>query len=87
MTSRESLATGLKPVLSFYKRRLGTTGFGPGSPILVRSEQALPTLMSGRLERLTGHSVLPLPPPARIPPEVRFSPYLTCIGLVMRRRV
>jgi hypothetical protein len=83
----ESLASGLKPVLSFYKRRAGNTGFGPDSPILVRSEQALPTLMSGRLERLTGHPVLPLPSPARIPPEVRYSPYLTCIGLVMRRRV
>lgn len=83
----QSLAIGLKPVLSFYKRRPGNTAFGPESPILVRSDQALPTLMSGRLERLCGHSVLPLPPPPRVPPDVRFSPYLTCIGLVMRRRV
>lgn len=83
----ESLASGLKPVLSFYNRRPGNTGFGPDTPILVRSEQALPRLMSARLERLTGHSVQPLPAPARIPAEVRFSPYLTCIGLVMRRRV
>jgi hypothetical protein len=83
----ESLASGLKPVLTFYKRRAGSTGFGPDTPILVRSDQALPTLMSGRLERLCGHSVLPLPPPPRIQPDVRYGPYLTCIGLVMRRRV
>lgn len=83
----QSLAGGLKPVLAFYKRRTGSSRFGPDSPILVRSEQALPSLMAGRLEKLTGHSVLPLPPPARIPADVRYSPYLACIGLVMRRRV
>jgi hypothetical protein len=82
-----SLASGLKPVLAFYARLPGSSEFGPDSPILVRSEQALPSLMASRLERLSGHSVLPLPPPARVPPEVRFTPYLTCIGLVMRRRV
>jgi hypothetical protein len=82
----QSLAGGLKPVLAFYQRRTGSSGFGLKSPILVRSEQALPTLMAGRLERLTGHSVQPLPPPARIPSDLRYSPYLACIGLVMRRR-
>lgn len=80
------LAAGLKPVLGFY-RNPGSAGFGPESPILVRSEQVLPSLMAGRLEGLTGHSVYPLPEPKRIDQAVRFSPYLTCIGLVMRRRV
>lgn len=83
----ESLANGLKPVLTFYRRRAGNTGFGPETPILVRSDQELPTLMSGRLERLSGHPVLALPPPPRVQPDVRFGPYLTCIGLVMRRRM
>jgi hypothetical protein len=81
-----ALANGLKPVLAF-QRRSGATGFGPESPILVRSDQQLPTLLTGRLEKLIGHPVDPLPRPPRVDPDVRFVPYLTCIGLVMRRRV
>lgn len=81
-----ALANGLKPVLAF-QRRSGASGFGPASPILVRSDQVLPSLLTGRLEQLIGHPVDPLPQPPRVDPDVRFVPYLTCIGLVMRRRV
>ena len=81
-----SLATGLKPVLAF-QRRSSATGFGPDSPILLRSDQALPSLLMGKLDQLTGHPVDPLPRPPRVDPDVRFGAYLTCIGLVMRRRV
>jgi hypothetical protein len=80
-----ALANGLKPVLVF-QRRSGASGFGPESPILVRSDQVLPSLLTGRLEQLIGHPVDALPRPARVDPDVRFVPYLTCIGLVMRRR-
>lgn len=81
-----ALANGIKPALAFH-RRSGASGFGPDSPILVRSDQVLPSLLTGRLEQLTGHPVDPLPRPLRVDPDVRFVPYLTCIGLVMRRRV
>ena len=81
-----ALANGLKPVLAF-QRRSGASGFGPDSPILVRSDQVLPSLLTGRLEQLIGHPVDPLPRPPRVDPDVRFGPYLTCIGLIMRRRV
>jgi hypothetical protein len=81
-----SLANGLKPALAFQKRS-GARGFSADWPILVRSDQVLPSLLTGRLEQLTGHPVDPLPRPPRVDPEVRFVPYLTCIGLVMRRRV
>jgi len=81
-----ALANGLKPALAFQKR-FGAGGLGSDSPILVRSDQVLPSLLTGRLEQLTGHPVDPLPRPPRIDPDVRFVPYLTCIGLVMRRRV
>ena len=78
------LAAGLKPMLGFHKRS-GAAGFGPHSPILVRSDQPLPSLMFGRLEQLTGHPVQPLPQPQRVDPDVRYSPFLACLGLVMRR--
>jgi hypothetical protein len=81
-----ALANGLKPALAF-QRRSGARGFGSESPILVRSDQLLPSLLTGRLEQLTGHPVDPLPRPPRVDADVRFVPYLTCIGLVMRRRV
>ena len=79
------LSNGLKPVLAF-QRRSGASGFGPDSPILVRTEQELPSLLNSRLEHLTGHPVDPLPRPPRIDPDVRYGPFLTCIGLVMRRQ-
>ena len=37
------------------------------SPILVRSDQVLPSLLTGRLEQLIGHPVDPLPRPPRRP--------------------
>lgn len=80
------LAAGLKPILSFYRNARGA-GFGPDSPILIRSDQVLPSLMSTRLKELTGHPVEPLPQPPRVDPELRYAAFLTCVGLVMRRRV
>jgi hypothetical protein len=38
-------------------------------------------MLSQQLE----HPVLPLPVPARVPQEIRFATYLTCLGLLMRR--
>lgn len=80
-----SMANGLKPVLGF-QRRSGPGGFGPDSPILLRLDQALPSLLSDRLEHLTGHPVEPVPQPPRVDASVRFGPFLACIGLVMRRK-
>jgi hypothetical protein len=79
-----AIANGLKPVLDF-QRRSGSAGFGPDSPILVRADQALPSLLVGRVEQLTGHRLSPLPQPPRVDPNVRFGPFFTCLGLVMRR--
>jgi hypothetical protein len=79
-----SVTNGLKPLLEF-QRRIAGTGFGPDSPILIRTDQALPSLLTGRLEQLTSRQVLALPQPPRVDPDIRFGPYLTCLGLVMRR--
>lgn len=78
------LSAALKPMLNFH-RRLGAAQFGPESPILVRSDQALPSLLASRLQQLTGHPVNPLPQPSRVDPGVRFGPFLTCLGVLMRR--
>jgi hypothetical protein len=37
------------------------------------------------LSEMLEHPVLELPIPARIPPELRYTTYLTCLGLIMRR--
>jgi type IV pilus assembly PilM-like protein len=79
-----TIANGLKPVVGFQKRS-GGIAFGTDSPILVRSDQALPSLVTRRLEQLTGRHVDSVPQPWRADPEVRYGPYLTCLGLVMRR--
>jgi hypothetical protein len=79
-----SVMNGLKPVLEF-QRRMGSSSFGPESPILVRADQSLPSLLTGRMEQITGRQVLPLPQPPRVDPDIRYAPYFTCLGLIMRR--
>jgi hypothetical protein len=79
-----SILQALKPVLGF-SRRSGGAGFGPGSPIVVRADPPVASGVATRLEELSGRSVLPVEPPPRVDPVVRFVPYLTCLGLMLRR--
>lgn len=79
-----SVAASTRPVVGL-NQRYGSGGFGPESPIVVRADPALPADVTGRIEQLTGRSVLPVPVPPRIGPDVRYIPYLTCLGLIMRR--
>ena len=80
-----ALFEGVRPVLSFYKSS-GGPGLDPTCPIVIRSEQVLPSQMSAKLGDLAGHPVEPLQQPARVDPDLRYGPYLACVGLVMRRR-
>ncbi len=79
-----AVVKGLRPLLGFHQRT-GVNGFGHESPIVIRSDQALPSLLTARLEQLTNRPVQTLPAPPRTDPDVRFGPYFTCLGLVMRR--
>ena len=82
--SLPALAAPLRSVLRFH-RRAGDTDFGPHAPILVSSEQDLPAHLLSALSELIGQPAQTLPPPARVPPELRHAAYLGCIGLLMRR--
>ena len=79
----QSIATGLRPMVGH--QRYAYASFGPESPIVVRAEPAIPEEGASRLERLTARRVVPVPVPPRIGDEVRHIPYLTCLGLIMRR--
>jgi hypothetical protein len=79
-----ALAGPLRTVLRFYERRRDTN-FDPAAPILISGEQVLSARAARDLNRELAHPVTALPPPARVPPEVRYSNYLTCLGLLMRR--
>ena len=79
-----ALAGPLRTVLRFYERRRDTE-FEPAAPILIAGEQVLSLRATAELSRQLEHPVLALPLPARVPPEVRFTTYLTCLGLLMRR--
>ena len=57
------------------------------SPILVRSAQPLSSVEMSRLADATGRPVEPVGHPARVDKDVRFGPFLTCLGLMMRRNV
>jgi hypothetical protein len=79
-----ALAPPLRAALRFYRRRQDST-FGPSSPILISGDQVLPVQVINRLAVLVAQPVLALPAPARVPPHVRHTTYLTCLGLIMRR--
>ncbi len=80
-----ALAGPLRTVLRFYERRRDTE-FEPTAPILIAGEQVLSSRATTALGQQLLHPVAPLSIPARVPPEIRFSTYLTCLGLLMRRR-
>jgi hypothetical protein len=79
-----ALAGPLRTVLRFYKRRRDTE-FDPAAPILISGEQVLSTRATSLLSQQLDHPVLPLPLPPRVSPEIRYTTYLTCLGLLMRR--
>jgi len=78
-----ALSAGLKPLLAFHKQSGGD--LSPDAPVLVRTEQLLAAQLTSDLSEAVGHPVELLEQPPRIEPEVRFGPFLPCIGLVMRR--
>ena len=80
----QGIADALRPVVGFYKRS-GGGEFVPNSPLVVRSDPALPAEAVDRLEQLSGRSVLPVPQPGRVDAGIPYVPYLTCLGLIMRR--
>ena len=78
------LAAPLRTILRFYRRQ-SDGEFAPGAPVFISSEQALPAQLFSELAELVGQPVQALPVPARVPPQVRHSTYLACLGLLMRR--
>jgi hypothetical protein len=79
-----SLSGPLRTVLRFYERRRDTE-FEPGAPVLIAGEQVLSSRATAALNQELEHPVAPLPIPARVPPDLRYITYLTCLGLLMRR--
>ena len=79
-----ALGAPLRNVLRFYKRRRDTE-FAAASPVFIAGEQMLPAHVVARLSEMIEHPVLGLPIPVRIPPELRYTTYLACLGLIMRR--
>jgi hypothetical protein len=79
-----ALAGPLRSVMRFNRRRRDTE-FGHDSPVFIAGEQMLPTQVVASLSHMLEHPVLELPIPSRIPPELRYATYLTCLGLIMRR--
>lgn len=76
----------LNAVVGFH-RRSASTGLTHISPILVRSARPLSSLEVSRLADASGRPVEQVGHPARLHRDVRFEPFLTCVGLMMRRKV
>jgi hypothetical protein len=79
-----ALAGPLRSVMRFNRRRRDTE-FGHDSPVFIAGEQMLPTQVVASLSQMIEHPVRELPMPVRVPPDLRYATYLTCLGLIMRR--
>ena len=79
-----ALVEPLRSVLRFYKRRRDTQ-FDGSAPIFIAGEQMLAARATAALSRQLEHPVAHLPVPPRIPPDIRYTTYLACLGLLMRR--
>ena len=79
-----ALTGPLRTVLRFYKRRRDTD-FESTAPVVVAGEQVLSSRFATTLGQLLEHPVVPLQMTARVPQDIRFATYLTCLGLLMRR--
>lgn len=78
------VADAVKVVVAFQNRS-GPNGYAGDMPIIVRSGEPLATLVAGRIHDLTGRNVGAVGLPARVDSNLRFEPFLACIGLLMRR--
>jgi hypothetical protein len=78
------LAAPLRSILRFYRRRTDRD-FGRDAPVYISGEQTLSSHALSELSTLINQPVQALPAPPRVPPHVRHSTYLTCLGLLMRR--
>lgn len=79
-----ALASPLRSVLRFYRRRRGDV-FPRSAPILVGGEQLLPSESLAQLSSMVGQPVAPLAMPSRVAQNVRHGTFLACLGLMMRR--
>lgn len=84
--STMAVVEAVNAVVGFHLRS-ASTGLTRVSPILVRSAQPLSSLEVSRLADATGRPVESVGHPARVYKDVRFGPFLTCLGLMMRRNV
>lgn len=80
----QALAGPLRSVIRFHRRNRTST-FGPDAPVLISTEQALPPQVVLGLQDMLGQPARMLSAPSRVPPNVRYATYMTCLGLIMRR--
>lgn len=79
-----AIGNAVRSVINFF-RRSRRSEIESSSPILVACENVLPSQLQADIAELTRQPVQMLPPPQRVPPNVRHSTYLACLGLIMRR--
>lgn len=79
-----ALAPPVRSILGFH-RRSGNLESGGSFPVLISSEQELPASALAELGGLVNQPVELLAAPQRVPSNVRYSTYLACLGLIMRR--
>jgi hypothetical protein len=80
------IASGLRTVLSYYRRQTARANYGSEVPVLVTNERTMTVLTAATVQELVGHPVVAMPPLPRVSTEIAHGTYLACVGLLMRRR-
>jgi hypothetical protein len=82
----QQLASAVNTVIVFYQRMPAGSGFAADAPVFITADGPVPAPMVEAIRTRIGRLMHLVPPPPRVAPDIRYGPFLACLGLVMRRR-
>jgi hypothetical protein len=82
----QQLASAVNTVIVFHQRMLPGGGFSAEAPVFITADGPVSAPVVEAMRERLRRPMHAVPPPARVAPEIRYGPYMACLGLVMRRR-
>jgi hypothetical protein len=82
----QQLASAVNTVIVFYQRMPAGSGFPAEAPVFMTADGPVAAPMADAIRARIGRPMHLVPPPPRVAPEIRYGPFMACLGLVMRRR-
>ena len=82
----QQLASAVNTVIVFHQRMAAGNGFSPEAPVFITSDGPVSAPKVEAIRARIGRPIRALPPPPRVAADIRYGPFMACLGLVMRRR-